>query len=197
MQKNVLTSQPKLSDAKSLNLMFSEDYLRNNIKNYSKLDVFLKRSRLKGLGLFAKRNFEKGEIVCYYVTELKPLYRASAFGGKYAVHISEKDGSESKELAGDLTTFDVLKVNRGKCNLGYLVNEPSPSQKVNCFLGENTKMNWKNKCWHEIGDIYTFYIKTYCPVKKGQEFVWYYGDAYKRDYQISERWRPHPNWKDN
>lgn len=166
------------------------DYLLNNTPNYNKLKVYISKTN-KGISLFAREPIKKNHTISYY--KLKVISERSKYkpvkDGIYTFNIYSKDDEKSRKYYGDICLESLDKPRRGIPYFGYLANEPSGDQTCNAKIDIDLKENYKEKDELKAGDYVTYKLVAIRDISKDEEICWYYGDNYKRDYEISDKTR--------
>ena len=164
------------------------DRILRETKNKDKLKVTLKKDKIKGTGIYATKPIKKGETVVYYkMTVFKHDTYKSPTNNIYTFTIYTAGGNPSNAFMGDidLTSFPPPKDNIPFW--GPFSNEPSGDQRVNAEIDTDQKYNYKNKKKAKLGDSMVYSLIATRNIKPGEEVVWYYGEDYKRDYDIDPR----------
>jgi len=170
--------QKENKEIRSLINMFDIDFL-NDMHHQKNMKTYLKKTRNKGLGVYAKRNIKKGETVCYYLVWVHIRNSQKKFNTNYKIGFRENRG-----IVGDIESSSLqFPTGSGIAYYGYLMNEPSMNQKTNCVLhpGYNKKQVKDLK----VGDGYLYKLIAIKNIKKNEELTWYYGDFYQRNYKTS------------
>ena len=148
--------------------------------NQSPTQPYVRDSTIAGAGkgLFAERDYETGEFVCYYDGILVPTADASLMDNSYMAHF--RDGFEIDAA----TTMD---------SIGRYVNGTKPDQpKGNLkWVKNNTLKHTQLKAYEPIEKALYFVAKS--PIKKGQEMFVNYMDrpGYWRTHEATVK-RGHP-----
>jgi hypothetical protein len=161
------------------------DRILKETKNLDKLKVTLKKDKVKGTGLYATKNIKKGETIAFYkITAVKYDTYKSPTNSIYTFTIYTAGGNPSKAFLGDidLTSFPEPKMNIPFW--GPFANEPSGDQKVNAEIDTDQKYNYRNRKKLKVGDTLIYNLTATRPIKAGEEIVWYYGEDYKRNYEV-------------
>jgi len=162
-------------------------------KQVQKMRVILKGSEKKGLGLYANKRIEKGEVIAKY--KLKAFNMKSydyPHGTVYTFDVYRKNGQEYKRLVGDI--FDGSfpapdgLIRKGKLErIPYwapFVNEPDVGKKSNSEIDMNLKENYQNRSATKAGQTLTYLLRSTKVIEEGEEITWYYGSSYHRDYEV-------------
>ena len=95
--------------------------IKNNTDNFSDLKVELKRSKIKGVGLYANKNIKKGEIISYYKIRVYKFKKyESPTNNVYTFTIYKKNGKEDDHLVGDIDLHSIPRPKRGIPFWGYV-----------------------------------------------------------------------------
>nr|QBK87582.1 MAG: SET domain protein [Marseillevirus LCMAC201] len=169
---------------KYLEHLFDINYIKRNTPNYNNLPVALRKSKMKGVGLYAAKNIKKGTIISLYrLTAFRADKYKSPIGTAYAFTIYTKRGNESSVLIGDLSV-DSLPPPCGNIPFwAYFANEPSGKQTQNAYMNENLKYNYRNRNVIRAGDTVVYKLIANKNIKKGTEIIWCYGEDYIRNYE--------------
>lgn len=160
------------------------DYIKKHTPNLSNLKVSLKKSKIKGVSLFANRDIKKGEIMAYYkISVYSNQNFKSKTGNMYTIAVNTKNNNYSRSLIGDLSPLSLEKPRGDIPFWGYFSNEPSGSQEINCYIDTNLKENYKYKSRMSPGDTMIYKLRALRQIKKGEEITWCYGPDYNRDYE--------------
>ena len=131
----------------------------NKTKNKKDLSVTLKNSKDKGVGLYATKKINKGDIIAYYKVKIfrKTIYESPS-DYVYSFEVYKKNGDEYKRFIGDI---DVDSFPEPKDNISYwapFANEPSKNQKSNATIEIDLKENYKNKNYSVPGETMTYLL---------------------------------------
>jgi len=169
--------------AKKLKIL-DKDYVLSQTPDPSKLKVFLKKTKYKGIGLFANKDFKKNEIIAYYrfkIFALKGFKSPTNHG--YSISVVLPSGKDSKTLIGDLDDESLSKPRGEIPYWAYFSNEPNGTQTPNAWIDPNIKINYKTNHKYKPGDFMTYKLRASHDIRKGSEIVWCYGDEYFRNYE--------------
>jgi len=163
--------------------LFDLDQIKKECKKYKNCKTFLKKTKKKGLGVFANKNIKKGEIICYYLVKIHDKQNFNnIFDNVYTISIVNIENERMDNLIGDIFEQSLLFPSLdGIAYWGYLVNEPSGKQTKNsiCVPCEENFI-FKNKL--EPGNLYRYNILAITDIKKGDEIMWHYGERYNRTH---------------
>ena len=162
--------------------LFDLVQIKKECGKYSNIKTYLKKTKNKGIAVFANRNIKKDEIVCYYLVKIYDRSNfENIFDNIYTISIKGSNGETLNHLTGDIFEQSLLSPTiDGIAYWGYLVNEPSVNKKINCAcISCDENSIFKTKIEH--GDLYRFSILALNNIKKGDEITWNYGDRYNRD----------------
>ena len=148
----------------------------------------------KGLGLKAKRDIKKGDIVCFYPIILKPTKNTKAFPyfqkGSYLISLDDTVGRNSDDFAGDICpdfiSHYIVRDQKYISYLGALINEPDSDQISNVDLFYN------GFCHQELtlGQAFLMEIIAMRDIKTEEDILYFYGDSYQeiRSYPVGQRY---------
>lgn len=165
------------------------DYKRilKSTPNKSKLSVTLKKTKDKGVGLYATKDIKKGDIIAYYKIKIFRLKNyESPTDSVYTFGVYKKNGDDYKRLIGDIDLNSFLLPVDNITYWAPFANEPSVGQRVNAEVDENIKGNYKNKTCSKVGESNIYLLKASRDIKKGDEIMWYYGKGYPREYKVGK-----------
>jgi len=160
----------------------------NSTLNKKKLKVNLKSSKRKGVGLYAVKDINKGEIVAYYkikVFRKKDYISATDF--VYCFEVYRKNGKEYKRLIGDIDKDSFPQPLHDIPYWAPFANEPSMGEKSNTEIDIELEKNYIDKNYTVPGEYMIYSLIAKRKIRKGDEILWYYGDGYDRDYKASKR----------
>jgi hypothetical protein len=167
-----------------MNKTLNPNYARKLAKGH-KLKVKLRKNK-KGTSLFATAPIKKNQIIAYYKFKVYVENDHDPVkDGIYSITVYTKTGRESSKYIGDIYQGSMLKPKANIPFWGYFSNEPTPKQKENAYIDNNLKQNYKNRKRVKDGDTMIYKLRAEHPIKKGEEIVWCYGDAYIRYYPTS------------
>lgn len=150
--------------------------------------VELKEHPIKGMGLFARDKFKKGDIIAYYkVTVYDADKYISPTHNVYTFHIYRKNGAYIKKYIGDIDKSSFPNPVNGISFLGPFANEPSVGETSNAEVDLNLDENYSDRRWLRAGDTVIYNVIAIKTIKKGDEILWYYGDDYLRNYEVNEK----------
>ena len=165
----------------------SFDYLIK--KNRKDLKVKLKKTKEKGLGLFANKDIKKGEILAYYKIK---IFRTNTYESPtdsvYIFEVYRKNEEPYKRLIGDIYEDSFPDPVDNIPFWGPLVNEPSQNQRVNAEIDINTKENYKDKTFSSPEETMIYKLVATKKIRKGDEILWYYGKDYPRNYKVGKKY---------
>jgi len=162
--------------------------LLKNCKNHS-ISVTLKNDDKKGVGLYAKKVINKGDVIAYYKIKIfrKKDYE-SPTDFVYSFEIYRKNGQEYKRLIGDI--YEDSFPNPSEDNITYwapFANEPSENQRTNSEIHINNEETYSNKTFSSPDETVIYKLVANKMIRPGEEILWYYGDQYKRNYKVGKR----------
>ena len=165
------------------------DYVIKNTKNLP-LKVELRKTSLKGIGIYAIKFIKKEEIIALYQVKVfrEKKYESPTLNS-YMIGVYSPSGYESKVWVGDIVPESLqppVLHEDGKHYVpywGYFSNEPSGNQKENSYMDMNIDEIYKNKKRLKEGDLIFYKLIATQNIKPGEEIVWCYGEEYgERDY---------------
>lgn len=159
------------------------NYLVDNIDT-NKLKVELKYDKLKGICLYCKKPIKKGEIIAFYKIKVFP-YKSykSPTNNVYAFDVYSSKEKLIKTLIGDIDLNSFPDPINNITFWAPFANE-SIQEKSNSEIDINTCINYSNKNKIKKDDIVIYNLIAKKNIKKGEEITWYYGENYKRDYDL-------------
>ncbi len=162
------------------------DYIKRNTPDIDKLKIKLKKT-FKGISIICTKPIKKGNIIAYY--KIKVYKDDDNFHGikknMYTFEVKTKNGNSSEKYIGDIYEGSLETPKYGIPFWGYFANEPTSKQRVNAEINTNVKENYKNKDRVKEGDTLVYKLVAKENIEVGEEVCWYYGEFYKRDYEIS------------
>lgn len=164
--------------------------LKKEIPNLRDLKVVLKKDPVKGVGLFAKKNIKKNEVIAYYKIQVfnYKTYK-SPTNNVYTFNIYRKNGSEIKNLIGDITVDSFPSPVKNISYWAPFANEPSleKDEVSNAEVDLDLENNYKNRKTVKVGDTMVYKLVATKDINRGDEIMWYYGEDYIRDYAVSKK----------
>ena len=158
--------------------------IKKSTKDKEDLKVTLKKSRTKGVGLYATKPIKKGQIVAYYKMKLfKYNTYNSPTKGMYAFTAYNKDGSENESLIGDLYLGSIPAPSRNIPYWALFSNEPSKGQDENAYIDEDISKNFRSRNKLKAGETIIYKLVATRNIKPGEEITWCYGSGYYRNYK--------------
>jgi SET domain-containing protein len=130
--------------------------------------IEVRKSKISGYGLFAKKNMKAGEIIeeCYYATLELPITGSI---NKYHYSWPKSEGQHHSDPEMDFTQRRIV--------FGYA------SYYNCCKTWEERSVDWYTD---SVNDIYVF--KAVKDIKKGEELCIYYGDVFWDEFnKINEK----------
>jgi SET domain len=152
--------------------------------NHPNLKTYIKKTKNKGIGVFANKNIKKGETICYYMVKIVNKLTTLYSDINYRIGFQDDNGELIENIVGDVDSSCWKNpTSTGIAYWGYLANEPSVNQTQNSVL----KKGYNNKKVKDlkIGDHYLYKIVSTKSIRKNEEVTWYYGDRYQRNYKTS------------
>ena len=152
------------------------------------IKVTLKRSKGKGVGLFATKKIEEGEVIAYYRIK---VYRSKDYesptNNTYLFEVYRKNGDTYKRLTGDIYEGSFPAPIEGITFWAPFANEPAVDQRTNAEIDINLKETYTNKTFTMVDDIVDYKLVATRPIRAKDEILWYYGDRYPRDYEVGKK----------
>ena len=152
------------------------------------IKVTLKRSKGKGVGLFATKKIEEGEVIAYYRIK---VYRSKDYesptNNTYLFEVYRKNGDTYKRLTGDIYEGSFPAPIEGITFWAPFANEPAVDQRTNAEIDINLKETYANKTFTMVDDIVDYKLVATRPIRAKDEILWYYGDRYPRDYEVGKK----------
>lgn len=152
------------------------------------IKVTLKKDKKKGVGLYAKKVIEKGEIIAYYKIK---IYRKKEYDSPtdfvYCFEVYKKNGEEYKRLIGDV--YEDGFPNPSEDNITYwapFANEPSENQRTNAEIDINIEENYIGKTFSSPDETAIYKLVSNKMIRPGEEILWFYGENYKRNYKVGK-----------
>lgn len=165
----------------------SFDYLIK--KNRKDLSIKLKKTKDKGLSLFATKDINKGDVIAYYKGK---IFRTSTYesptDGVYSFEVYKKNGEPYKRLIGDIDENSFPDPLDKIPFWGPFANEPSQNQRVNTDVDINLKENYSDKTFSSPGEDFIYKLVATRKIRKGDEILWYYGKDYPRNYKVGKKY---------
>jgi hypothetical protein len=153
--------------------------------NLDNLKVILKKDDEKGVGLFSTKEIKKDEIIAYYRVKIfrEKTYN-SPTGFVYAHTVYRKNGMSYKLLLGDIDS-DCFPLPQDNISFwAPFANEPSANQSVNAKIKINSKNNFKDRNYLQVGETVTYKLVATKSIFIGEEILWFYGENYARNYKV-------------
>jgi hypothetical protein len=166
--------------------LLDHNRLIKNAKNISNVvNVTLKKSELKGIGLYTTKSFKEGDDIAYYKinTMIEKGYD-SPTNFVYSFEVYKKNGDPYKKYIGDIDLKSFPDPINGMTFWAPFANEPSIGQQINAELDQNLKEIYKKKKKTKPGQSIVYKLVATKSIKKGEEILWYYGEDYDRDYEV-------------
>lgn len=168
--------------------LLNMDRILDETDNIHKLKVILKKDSLKGTGLYATKPIKKGETIAYYkITTFSLNEYVSPTNFIYSFEVYTWAGRTSKILIGDLYLDSIPQPLNNIPFWGLFINEPSSNQSVNSEVDMNLENNYVSvkrkrvKC----GGKLIYKIVATKDIHVDDEITLYYGENYKRSYEIN------------
>jgi hypothetical protein len=159
--------------------------IMNHTKRVNDLSVMLKRSELKGIGVYAKKSIKKGDIIAYYKLKIFDTNNyTSPTDRTYAFTIYDKSEKIVDGLIGDIDFSSLSPPIENIPFWGPFINEPSGEQIINVDVDYNLDYNYRDKSILNPGDYIIYKFVATMDINEGDEITWYYGKNYCRNYEI-------------
>lgn len=159
----------------------------NIVKRFN-LKVTLKQDPIKGVGIYATANIKKDDIIAHYKIKVfdSDTYN-SPTNSIYVFSILTRSGIVNEKLVGDIDEYSFPQPINNIPFWGPFVNEPSGKQTINAVFNPNLKFNYKlyKRRGIKKGDTLIYSIHAMRDIIPGEEITVYYGDEYKREYEIN------------
>lgn len=166
--------------------MISHHKLAKQVKDPNKLSIKFQEMSTKGVGIFATKTIQKGQVVAYYkIKVFREKDYESPTNFVYSFEVYRKNGDQYKRFIGDIDK-DCFPP-PGDDNIPYwaaFVNEPSPGQSTNSEIEINLSGNYKNRTYLQPGESVIYKLVATKRIRKGSEILWYYGENYRRNYKV-------------
>lgn len=175
MASGTFTSKPKIIDP---------EWIKNNTPNLQYIPITLRKTKLKGTGVYATRFIPKNTVVALYRMKVfaKRTYE-SPTNFMYTFNVYTKTGKESSVLIGDLDLDEVPLPPVGTVPYwAHFANEPSGKQTDNVFMDNDPDGNYRDRARCKVGSHIVYKMITNRDIKPGEELVWSYGEKYERNY---------------
>jgi len=155
-------------------------------KGKKNLSVTLKKTKMKGVGLYATDHIRKGEVIAFYKIKIFKLkHYESPTNFMYSFEVYKKNGDDYKRLIGDIDLDSFPSPINDVTFWAPFANEPSTKQLSNAELDMNLKQNYKKRTKVKEGQTMVYKLVAVRHIKPGDEILWYYGPDYNRDYEVS------------
>ena len=160
--------------------------IANKLAKGYELKVELKRHKLKGLSLYAKKPIKKGSIIAYYRFKVFNANKYKPYkGSMYAMSVYSKSDRNRSSLIGDVYPGSMDKPKYNIPFWAYFSNEPNGNQEENAYLDTNLKQNYRKRRSVKAGDTMVYKLRADRNIKAGEEIVWCYGSSYGREYDAN------------
>jgi len=154
------------------------------------LKVELRKTKVKGVGIYAKEPIEDGEVIALYqIKVFREKNYESPTDNDYMIGVYTFLGNESRVWIGDIAPESLkapIKSENGEFYIpywAYFSNEPSPGQNTNAYINMNLEETYKTRKRLKEGDLVTYKLIATENIAPGEEIVWDYGSGYgERDY---------------
>lgn len=147
--------------------------------------VEVRRSKGRGLGLFAKVDIPRFQDLALYRVIARPFDEADEIYGVVLPTLTEE--SFDRVLTGVPIKDSSIYIEHEGIrlrNIAMYINEPNPDETPNADIALNRIPNLVRRGQEraKLNDIFDYYIHSLKHIKAGDEILWYYGISYKRDY---------------
>lgn len=139
-----------------------------------KLAVTLKKDPVKGVGLYARENIKKGQVVAYYKIKVF-LTKHLESNGIYTFEVYKKNGDAYKRLTGDIYRDSFSEPINDIPFWAPFANEPDKSQRTNAVIDLDLSGNYIERSHLSPDDIVIYKLTASKAIKAGSEIMWYYG----------------------
>lgn len=167
------------------------EYVSQLTKN-TPFKIELKRSPVKGFGIYATQLIEDDEVIAlYHIKVFRNAGYESPTDRAYMIGVYTYAGNESRVWIGDIVPESLkppIPSDDGKYFIpywAYFSNEPSPDQTENAYIDMNEDEVYFNRKRLKEGDMITYKLIATDDINPGEEIVWDYGKEYgERDYDV-------------
>lgn len=168
-----------------------EKIYRETRPDYKKLNVELRQTRDKGIGLFMTEDVKEGRVIAYYPAIVRDSSEPGVCGGMYRLSIFDKDDEIESHIAGDVDVAEDRPLPNPINNLpfwAHFANEPSGSQELAAALwfddpaiyrGRKNYLRHRRRSPLEPGDTYILELVSLRDISAGEEVTICYGSSYK------------------
>ena len=151
------------------------------------LNVTLKKSKDKGVGLFATKTIKKGDTIAYYKIQ---MFREKDYESPtdfvYSFEVYRKNGEIYKRLIGDIYPDSFPEPENNIPFWGPFANEPSQNQRTNADIEIDLEENYKDRNFSVPGDTMVYRLVATKIIRPQDEILWYYGRHYPRNYKVGK-----------
>lgn len=167
--------------------LLNMDRVLKSLDKNDNLKVTLKRTTIKGIGLYAIKPIKKDETIAYYkfTVFLHDKYKSPTHY-VYTVDVYTKKGNEHHKYIGDIDYKSIPNPLNDIPFWGMFTNEPSKGQTINAEMDMNIDFNYKNRNIVKPGSTMVYEIVATRNIKPTEEIVWDYGPDYLRDYEVGK-----------
>lgn len=163
--------------------VLNKSCVTRNVKNLKSLRVKLKRSKVKGVSLYAQKLIRKNQVIAYYKFM---VYSNSKYenplDSTYTITVYNRKGKENPRLIGDIYLGSAPPPRGTIPYWAYFSNEPSPDQEENAYLDTDPKGNFRKRDRVKAGETMVYKLRALRNIQKGEEITWCYGEGYGRGY---------------
>jgi hypothetical protein len=185
MEPTETLSEARNMKSPSLKQILDHIWINKNTPDIKSLKVKLKKTKAKGIGIYAKTSILINEpIAHYHMTAFKLDTYKSPTNDVYLFSVYSKTGKISKVLVGDITPESLQEPIGGIPFWAQFANEPSEGQTVNSWVDTESHRNFQflDRKRIKSGDVIIYTLKASRDIMPGEEIVWYYGPDYERNY---------------
>lgn len=156
--------------------------------NKKDLSLTLKKTKDKGVALYATKTIKKGDVITYYKIK---LFREKDYQSPtdfvYSFEVYRKNGDLYKRLIGDIDSDSFPLPIDNIPFWGPFANEPSQNQRTNADIEIDLESNYKNRNFSLPGDVMVYKLVATKMIRPNDEILWYYGPNYPRDYKAGKK----------
>lgn len=156
-------------------------------KDKEKLKVTLRKTKEKGVGLFATKQIKDGEDIAYYKIKVfrKKGYK-SPTNSVYLFEVYRQNGKSYKTLIGDIDKDSFPQVVNNVPFWAPFANEPTTCESTNSEIEIDLKNNYKTRNYSSPGENMIYKLVATRDIEPGEEILWYYGEDYERGYEVGK-----------
>ena len=165
--------------------VLDHQYLLDSTPDQQRLNVTLRITPKKGVGLFATNPIRKGDIIALYKAK---VYKYGVYHSetkwRYTIGVYDRRMYGIRSLIADVFDGSVPQPLNDVPYWAHFANEPSVGESSNAELDVNTKYNYRDRKAIVPGDTVLYDLKATKYISPGEEIMWHYGTNYKRDYPV-------------